>query len=348
MTRTPSQRLQRLALLCTAATVLACSSGPVLDDARAAARPAAADAAARERLAPTVRRDLRVVRTATARYRDPSRAVLDGYRLFPGRGCVSGKAGLMGFHFVNVSNLLDGRQDLERPDYLLYAPITGGGFELAGVEWEEPYRGQPAPEMFGRRFDGPMAGHVPGQPVHYDIHVWVHRGNPSGTFARYNPAMTCCPPEHHPVPPRERTGRPPDPKAPFLGVGTLGPRAPAVRPGGVVRWNLAWTHPDDWRNLSQLTVRLHAAGREVARVAFDQETAALRATGAVRIARGSGTATADPSGRRVTVRLALRFRRALARRRLVADIVARDDLGATQRFGRVAVVRVRARAGGKP
>ena len=58
----------------------------------------------------------------TMRYRDASRAVLDGYRLIPGRGCVSSEAGLMGFHFVNIAHLLDGRRDLEKPDYLLYAP----------------------------------------------------------------------------------------------------------------------------------------------------------------------------------------------------------------------------------
>ena len=36
---------------------------------------------------------------------------------------------------------------------------------------------------FGRGFDGPMEGHEPGMPVHYDLHAWVWKRNPGGTFA---------------------------------------------------------------------------------------------------------------------------------------------------------------------
>ncbi len=41
------------------------------------------------------------------------------------------------------------------------------------------------------RFDGPMLGHAPGMPIHYDLHVWVWRHNPSGTFNEYNPNVRC-------------------------------------------------------------------------------------------------------------------------------------------------------------
>jgi ABC-type Zn2+ transport system substrate-binding protein/surface adhesin len=30
---------------------------------------------------------------------------------------------------------------------------------------------------------------------HYDLHVWLHRENPRGMFAQYNPKVTCA--QHH-------------------------------------------------------------------------------------------------------------------------------------------------------
>ncbi|HUG65708.1 MAG TPA: hypothetical protein VMK83_10860 [Gaiellaceae bacterium] len=47
------------------------------------------------------------------------------------------------------------------------------------------------PSLFGRAFDGPMPGHNPFMPVHYDLHVWVAEHNPSGVFALFNPALSC-------------------------------------------------------------------------------------------------------------------------------------------------------------
>ena len=47
------------------------------------------------------------------------------------------------------------------------------------------------PSLFGRPFDGPMAGHFPGQPIHYDLHVWLWERNPNGMFAFPNPNVDC-------------------------------------------------------------------------------------------------------------------------------------------------------------
>jgi hypothetical protein len=49
----------------------------------------------------------------------------------------------------------------------------------------------PTPQLFGRTFDGPMPGHVPGMPWHWDLHVWVWANNPSGVFEQWNPAISC-------------------------------------------------------------------------------------------------------------------------------------------------------------
>jgi hypothetical protein len=43
------------------------------------------------------------------------------------------------------------------------------------------------PSLFGHRFDGPMPGHFPGMPVHYDLHVWAWFDNPNGAYSAWNP-----------------------------------------------------------------------------------------------------------------------------------------------------------------
>ena len=45
--------------------------------------------------------------------------------------------------------------------------------------------------MFEVPFDGPMLGHNPEMPIHYDLHVWLYRHNPAGQFAMWNPQIRC-------------------------------------------------------------------------------------------------------------------------------------------------------------
>ena len=47
------------------------------------------------------------------------------------------------------------------------------------------------PSLFGVTFDGPMPGHNPTMPIHYDLHVWLFADNPSGMFAPFNPTLSC-------------------------------------------------------------------------------------------------------------------------------------------------------------
>jgi hypothetical protein len=49
------------------------------------------------------------------------------------------------------------------------------------------------PSLFGEPFDGPMEGHQPGQPVHYDLHARVWKHNPAGELAQFNPEVGCPP-----------------------------------------------------------------------------------------------------------------------------------------------------------
>jgi hypothetical protein len=104
--------------------------------------------------------------------------------------------GAMGIHYVNDA-LLGKPIDAGHPAILTYAPGPGGTLELLAAEYFKPDADQNVatdddrPSVFGRAFDGPMLGHAPGMPIHYDLHVWLWKHNPSGLFAPWNPTVSC-------------------------------------------------------------------------------------------------------------------------------------------------------------
>ncbi len=124
------------------------------------------------------------VRRVTAQYHDVERALADGY-VAP-HGCVEG----MGYHYLNPSLASDLAIDPLAPELLIYAP-SGNGLKLVAVEYFAANVGQAHPILFGRQLDGPMAGHEPGMPEHYDLHAWVWQANPDGLFAPFNRNISC-------------------------------------------------------------------------------------------------------------------------------------------------------------
>ena len=143
-----------------------------------------------------VAKDLAAVRQATAKYHDVENALADGFVSLV--HCVSSPAGAMGVHYLNPGRL-DGNIDLLEPEVLLYAP-TPSGDRLVAVEYFLPIGGPddpipdpapPAPVLFGHTSNGPMLGHEPGMPPHYDFHVWVWQANPNGIFEEFNPKISC-------------------------------------------------------------------------------------------------------------------------------------------------------------
>jgi hypothetical protein len=153
--------------------------------------------------------ELRAVKQATERYQSVESAEAAGYvRSSP---CEGSPAGRMGYHYVNGALAGDLTVDPLRPEVLLFAPKENGELRLVGVEYfvvalantpsgPAPWFGatpppggffNPAPTLFGRAFDGPMEGHSPTMPWHYDLHAWVWRHNPSGTLAQWNPIVHC-------------------------------------------------------------------------------------------------------------------------------------------------------------
>jgi hypothetical protein len=136
-------------------------------------------------------------KAATARYHSVEQALKDGYSGV-GEPCVEVPGlGGMGIHYVNGALIADGVLDPARPEILLYAPDANGELKLVGVEYFQVDADQDLatagdrPSIFGQPFDGPMPGHSPTMPIHYDLHVWFWESNASGTFAPFNPAVAC-------------------------------------------------------------------------------------------------------------------------------------------------------------
>jgi hypothetical protein len=136
------------------------------------------------------------VREATSIYRDINQAIVAGYAQFG--GCVSSpEAGAMGVHFVNET-LVDGTLEVERPEALIYE-MKNGVARLVGVEfitpapvWDAQYPKPPVPPVLaGHHLQYVGAPNRYRMPGLYELHVWAWRDNPNGTFADWNPRVSC-------------------------------------------------------------------------------------------------------------------------------------------------------------
>jgi hypothetical protein len=135
-------------------------------------------------------------RQVSEKYHDLDAAVADGY--VPASGCVElPGVGGMGVHYLNPSYAADPAIRADQPEELLYEPRSDGSLQLVGVEYfradadQDLSTDDDRPSLDGVAFDGPMLGHGPGMPIHYDLHVWVWKANPAGTFAEWNPNVHC-------------------------------------------------------------------------------------------------------------------------------------------------------------
>lgn len=170
---------------------------------------------------------LEEVRSLTAKYRDVKVALAEGYISDPGNICetadMMGRAasdGAMGVHFFRPDLLgikgppdprVDGdgtHTDFRKPAILIYEPQADGSMELVAVEnlvfkkaWHAAGHRKP-PAFRGQTYnsmaDDPATrideAHM-FEP-HYDLHVWLHRDNPNGVFAQFNPKVSCAHSKH--------------------------------------------------------------------------------------------------------------------------------------------------------
>ena len=140
--------------------------------------------------------DVQRARTATRKYRNVRVARAAGYAA-TGECAQDPKYGGMGIHYANPELVADGELDVTKPEILVYQPMPSGKLRLGAVEYFQADADQDLatdpdrPYLFGMPFDGPMLGHDPEMPIHYDLHVWLYRHNPAGQFAMWNPRVHC-------------------------------------------------------------------------------------------------------------------------------------------------------------
>jgi hypothetical protein len=148
--------------------------------------------------------EVAAAKAALEKYRDPVKAIHDGYLSsvgcidYPkggGEGSMAYKPGAMGVHFLNLG-YVGGPLAPDKPQVLIYEP-RGDSLQLVAAEWFVPAQavtGGERPKIFGRELEGPMMGHAPIMPEglhHYDLHVWLWRDNPAGMFHPTNANVKC-------------------------------------------------------------------------------------------------------------------------------------------------------------
>ena len=155
----------------------------------AVATAAGAERSSSSALPKRVAKQLKQAKLATARFKDVAKAEAAGYTST--EDCVATPKGAMGIHYVNVAMIADPKIDHRKPEILLYEPQADGSLRLVGIEWMVLDTGQDnAPRILGHTFQGPMT-HDGTAPSHYDLHAWTIERNPRGTFAQYNPKVSC-------------------------------------------------------------------------------------------------------------------------------------------------------------
>jgi hemolysin type calcium-binding protein len=113
-----------------------------------------------------------------------------------------------------------------------------------------------------------------------------------------------------------------------IGVLRLAPKALRARAGETAKLKLSWRHPQGWKQLRSVTLRVYRGKAMVGAVAIATGSRRIESRGAVKLVR-RGTRLAR-KGKTVSARLALRLDRKLAGRRLRLDVEAKDVAGARQ------------------
>ena len=135
------------------------------------------------------------LRRVTARFHQIDAAKLAGYSTQITPCWAHHSAGGMGYHFGNT-NLFDATVDLLNPETVIYEPQAGGHMKFVGMEYIVPLDAWAAanhdlnnpndvPQLLGQKFTRHSF-----LPI-FKLHIWLWRDNPSGTFADWNPKVSC-------------------------------------------------------------------------------------------------------------------------------------------------------------
>jgi len=136
------------------------------------------------------RSPLNQVRRATAAFHSVALAEQAGYAN-SGLPCFDDASGGMGFHWLRGP--IDDAPQASSPDALVYEPGPDGQLRLVAVEYLMAFDASPnrAPELFGQHFH---ELNLPQFGLHvWELHAWIWRPNPAGTFADFNANVNLCP-----------------------------------------------------------------------------------------------------------------------------------------------------------
>jgi hypothetical protein len=114
-----------------------------------------------------------------------------------------------------------------------------------------------------------------------------------------------------------------------VGVLRLTPATVRAEAGNVARMRLSWRHPDGWRKLRTIELRLLSAdGVPVGEITIRPRAQRITADGAVRLVRKASRLTRK--GKTVTARLAVRLDDSVAGQKLGVEVEATDTRGRRQ------------------
>ena len=135
------------------------------------------------------------LRQVTERYKSLDDAKLAGYATQITPCWAHHSAGAMGYHYGNT-NIFDANVDLLQPEVVIYEPQKNGRMTLVGLEYIVPLDAWAAaqhnlndptdvPQLLGQKFTRHSF-----LPI-FKLHIWLWRENPSGTYADWNPKVSC-------------------------------------------------------------------------------------------------------------------------------------------------------------
>ena len=133
---------------------------------------------------------VKLIREATRQYRDAEVAKSMGWFVVDDF-CVSGsETGATGVHFLNPALVEDGVVNAATPELLVYEPTRNGKLRLVAVEYI--VFADPPVALEGHLMQLTVAPNRFGIGVPFmRLHVWAWKRNPNGTFADYNPSVSC-------------------------------------------------------------------------------------------------------------------------------------------------------------
>ena len=145
-------------------------------------------------------RDTSGARQANLKFASLTRAKAAGYgELLDAKkiACIAMPGtGAMGIHYFKGTLVGDATVNALKPEALVYEPQADGSAKLVALEyvvfkakWDAQHSSPPS--LFGRPFSLTPKPNRFGLDAYYSLHAWLYKSNPIGTFAPWNPNVSC-------------------------------------------------------------------------------------------------------------------------------------------------------------